>query len=403
MPDGRASATVRPPPPRPCAPHTMRHLARHLLSLARPLLLAAGLACLPAQAWKIEPVVTATDEALIRRGSWTLATMTNLGGWGGRMLGEPLHEAIVLRALGCGLDLPRDCWQQRNVQWPGHEPLFAGLQWNDNPPFQFDRAGFRFHDGRAAPRPCLGQTIRLPRLPECWYLAMRDAEAIALDTRPGAPRIGPRHPLLYRSHFGDLQFLHAMAPAGMPASETVRRIMVWSEFAWRLAQGEFDDQLPIEAVPVAGLRELLGLQGRSTYLLFVLGDETFRAHPLIDWFVLGTLLHIVQDSFSEAHAERGLAGGACPNAPFPQPGPIERFHAYELQDADSHKKSDARDAFHRHDLTVNNNAIQVTRNLLQLYRERAPWARVQPYLQCVFALAPGADDRPAEAGAGYGR
>lgn len=382
----------------------MRQLTRTLLSLARPLaLVAACLATGPAQAWKIEPVVTTTDEALIRRSSWPQGTLTKLGSWGGRMFGEPLHEAIVLRALGCNFDTPRECWQQRNAQWPGYEPLFAGLQWNDNPPFQLDRGGYRFNDGREAPRNCLGQTIRLPRLPECWFLAMRDAESIAKDAPAEAPRIGPRHPILYRSHFGDLQFLHAMAPSGTPASETLRRIMVWSEFAWRLAVNAFDDQLPIDAVPVPGLRELVGMNGRSTYLLFVLGDETFRPHPMINWFALGTLLHIVQDSFSEAHVERGLAGGACPGAPFPQPGLIESFNAYELQDADSHKKSDSRDAFNRHDLTVNNNAIQVTRNLLQLYREKASWDRVQPYLSCVFSLAPGAASRPAGAGRGYER
>ena len=57
-----------------------------------------------AVAWQIEPVVTPTDQKLVRRASIMEWIALTFGDFGDRMVGDPLHEAIILRAEGCDQD-----------------------------------------------------------------------------------------------------------------------------------------------------------------------------------------------------------------------------------------------------------------------------------------------------------
>lgn len=350
-----------------------------------------------ALAWQIEPVVTPTDQKLVRRASIMEWIGLKFGDFGDRMVGDPLHEAIILRAEGCDQDNPADCFRERSVLVPGLEPLFAGVQWNDNPPFVLDKKGFKYASGKMAASRCLNDTIRLPRLPDCWFAAIRDAEKVA-----EAGKVTASHPVLYRSHYGDLQFLHGMAYDGEVAAATRQKMMIWAEFAYKVARGDIPSTTPLDKVPVQGFPELVAIRDRTVESLFTLGDPAFRSDQAIRLFALGTLLHMVQDTFSDAHAERGEEGGQCEgNSGLRQPGPLVRFHSYDLQDADKHKTADSRHAFHNHDLKVGNNAIQVTRNILAMYRANAEWAVVQDYLACVFRLAQGAEGALPDAGSGY--
>lgn len=190
--------------------------------------------------------------------------------------------------------------------------------------------------------------------------------------------------------------------SGELAVDTQRKMMVWAEFAYKVARGDIPSTTALDKVPVAGFSELIGIRERTIESLFTLGDPAFRAAPSINLFALGTLLHMVQDTFSDAHSERGEEGGVCDgNSGLRQPGKLKRFHSYALQDADKHKTADTRRAFHNHDLKVGNNAIQVTRNLLDLYRKKVEWSEVQDYLSCVFRLESGSEGLEPDAGTGY--
>jgi hypothetical protein len=350
-----------------------------------------------ALAWQIEPIVTPIDQKLVRRAGIVEWIQIKFGSVSDRVMGDPMHESIILRAEGCDLDNPVDCYNARGTLTPGLEPLYGGVQWNDNPPFVLNKSGFKYASGKDASSRCLADTIRLPRLPDCWALAMVDAEKVA-----ERQRIDASYPILYRSHYGDLQFLHGMAASGENAANTQRKMMVWAEFAYKVARGDIPSTMALDKVQIAGFSELISIRERTVESLFTLGDPAFRNEPQINLFALGTLLHMMQDTFSEAHAERGEEGGVCDGSSgLRQPGKLKRFHSYALQDSKKHKTADTRHAFHSHDLKVGNNAVQVTRNLLDFYRKKADWPAVEDYLNCVFRLEPGVEGVEPDAGAGY--
>lgn len=193
-----------------------------------------------------------------------------------------------------------------------------------------------------------------------------------------------------------------MASGSEPAAVTQKKMMIWSEFAYKVARGDIPSTMPLDKVPVVGFPELVTIRDRTVESLFTLGDPAFRSDVSIRQFALGTLLHMVQDTFSAAHAERGEEGGQCEGTSvLRQPGKLKRFHAYDLQDAKKHKTADTRHAFHNHDLKVGSNAIQMTRNVLDMYRKKVDWPVIQDYLTCVLLLESGAENREPDAGQGY--
>lgn len=357
-----------------------------------------GMLCTaPGWAWQIEPLTTPTDQTLVRRiGFWKRIPIL-LGDTIDRLVGAPMHEAFILRTLGCNLDNPSDCFKERSTLAPQFEALFAGVQWNDNPPFSLSKSGFTYKDGEQAAISCLGDTIRLPRHPDCWAKAIRDAEAVAADTY-----IDSSYPILYRSHYGDLQFLHAMSSGNDTAQQTQAKMMIWAEFAYKVARGDIQTTMALDKVPVDGFPPLIGIKERTIESLLTLGDPAFRSQPMINWFAMGTLVHMVQDTFSAAHAERGEEGGVCDTAPeFRQPGLLQHFHAYDQQDSGKHKVADSRDAFVSHELTVGNGAVQATNNLLKLYQSRADWPQMKNYLMCIFRIGADFAQATGDAGAGF--
>jgi hypothetical protein len=62
--------------------------------------------------------------------------------------------------------------------------------------------------------------------------------------------------LLHRSHFGDLQFMHAMATKdGEPAETTRRKILMWAEFSWRTAMREYGLATWLRDISIAGFSD----------------------------------------------------------------------------------------------------------------------------------------------------
>lgn len=360
------------------------------------LLAAIGLALLPlpAAAFKLTPEGSFIERKLASRSQsyWErLLAGTALSGI--QKVGEAVHEEITNRILGCEGDADI-CGA------PDYEPknayVLAGVRWNDDPPFRFEKNQGNFGGCEA------GATIRLVTFPRCWANVFKDGEKRA---ERGDILDGDNAPLLVRSHFGDLQFLHAMANRDTEPAETVRkRILTWAEFAWRTSLGEFSLSARVRELPIEGIGEFFAGKGWSIQDLFALGNPHIRKLDNMTEVAFGSLLHVVEDSFAAGHVARSAPDGRhCPDpaAAHAMPGRIVEFHSYVNQDADRHGASDTRQAFSAHWSGDRPNVVDVGRTLNDYFIRRAAWSEVKPYLECIFTL----DDevRPASAGDDYSR
>jgi hypothetical protein len=271
--------------------------------------------------------------------------------------GNAVHERAIHMIYGCAESNPGDCTEPP-ADLAAPAAVLAGAQWNDNPPFRLSNTTLS-----SCP---VEQTIKLPYWPVCWFRLFRDAEKRAekgefFDADSGAV-------LLYRSHFGDMQFLHSMASKdGMQASER---------------------GVELRKLPVAGMDQLFKNRGWSAQQLFTLGDPTFRGTKDFQDFVFGSLLHLVEDSFTKSHTLRDDPSGAyCSSMQnLLKPGEIISFNAYAMQDKDKHKKADSHDDLTVHLAEANPNVVDVGKIIKGFYDNRKPWIEVKPYFECLFTL-----------------
>ena len=95
---------------------------------------------------------------------------------------------------------------------------------------------------------------------------------------------------------------------------------------------------------------------------------------------LGSILHVVQDSFAAGHARRvHSASAGCPD------GRIVQFHAHFGQIGARHADHDSRRALVERDgeaRGATQNAVEASARMLLFARARADWATaVEPYLR----------------------
>lgn len=124
--------------------------------------------------------------------------------------------------------------------------------------------------------------------------------------------------------------------------------------------------------------------GPGDYLLY-------RSH-------FGVLLHMLQDSFSQAHAGRNPETGiSCEAIPrFAQPGKISQFYSYAGQVGSLHDHEDTFQALGLQTLQTSPNVVDASRAFLTLWQEGAPWVEAEKYFDCAFAI----EDPNVEAGPG---
>jgi hypothetical protein len=208
--------------------------------------------------------------------------------------------------------------------------------------------------------------------------------------------------LLERSHFGDLQFLHAMASVdGESARETQTKILAWAEFTYKVATGQIKQKTKLNQIPLDSVKKLF--VGDPKFKETTV-EELFRGPQLAREAAIGSLLHMIQDSYAPGHIEREvkdyrLAGG---QAVFAR-GNINSFHCYTDQDAKKHKLSDKwPENLDEVKPVGEENPIAVGARILQfMYGGEdgagAPWPDVSIYLNSkVFNVL----DLNAKAGAG---
>ncbi len=178
---------------------------------------------------------------------------------------------------------------------------------------------------------------------------------------PDDLQIGPGWQLIARTHWGDLAFLHSMrAKSYEPPGETKKRVLMWARFALMVWSGELEPNTTLKNVRLEGFEplgqdpgnnwngcesrksrdnEACGVNKSLTRLAVskALKDITVQelfCFPKIQCDyqkrAFGSLLHMVQDSYSPAHTARRTAGV------------ITEFYYYLTQD-DCHAALDSMD------------------------------------------------------------
>jgi hypothetical protein len=209
--------------------------------------------------------------------------------------------------------------------------------------------------------------------------------------------VGLSDNLTARSHFGDLQFLHGMATAdGEKASQTKEKMFIWAEFTYKVAIGEIGESIKMKDVPVSGIPSLFtGALGEMTIRNF------FHVHKSgsTQQRAIGSLLHMIQDSFAEGHVQREDLGAG-------RKGSIVSFHSYSNQDEDKHGEKDdfvkgSKGTYLEKLKKVPGamDAIELGAELLKHYNNKVPWSQTKLFLEDVFRLQNPA--QPASAGAEF--
>ena len=295
---------------------------------------------------------------------------------------HPVHERITNLIWDCKSE--EECNQTAPGKSFAPGAVIAGVRWNDNPPFELTTTSMK---------ECAGRTLWLPNYSNCWIKLFKDGEKRArsgetLDLASGTI-------IMLRSHFGDLQFLHAMAAGRHErAEETQSKILMWAEFTWKVANKEFTQGTLLSETNIPRMTNYFK-STETVQTLFTRGNPTHRDD--IGILALGALLHTVEDSFSRSHVDRDEENGQDCGPGMPKrPGMIRQFLNYALQDSSAHAVEDEEDAFDLQLATVRPNAVDVGKSLKAYFDRGAAWNEVKPYIECIFAVI----DKDRETGAG---
>ncbi|KAK1518651.1 uncharacterized protein CCOS01_11471 [Colletotrichum costaricense] len=113
-----------------------------------------------------------------------------------------------------------------------------------------------------------------------------------------------------RSHYGDLQFLHCMASDRDEEPEVTKaNIMTWMEVMYKLATGEDDKITPSTVVSQSPLGVLFpddSLPPNWLSLAYLLSKDSKFKGLDIGRRALGSMFHVIQDSYAIGHAKREL-------------------------------------------------------------------------------------------------
>jgi hypothetical protein len=112
--------------------------------------------------------------------------------------------------------------------------------------------------------------------------------------------------IIQRSHFGDLQWLHAMATErGEAAGETRKCIITWIEVMYRLSVGDgIAETERIDKWLGKYFHDSTSPKGSQTLRELLIGTRTAYPRVMIDRRALGSCFHVIQDSYAVGHCRR---------------------------------------------------------------------------------------------------
>jgi hypothetical protein len=344
----------------------------------------------PALAHQLSPVGTQAERKFAKRWGTTIRAEIAISETALHKFSDPVHETLTQRIFGCDGDWD-DCTDP-DLEYAGPY-VIAGLRWNDDPVFMLTA-------GEAASLPCKTKdTVSFVTQTRCWVGLFRDAEKKAA-ANPAFFKNPNNGSYLARSHFGDLQFLHAMASEdGELASDTKARILMWAQFTWGVIEGKYRLDTPLRDIPIDGWKSHFS-NGHTVQDLFTLGRPWLRPHVKV--MALGSLMHLIQDSFASGHVDRDepVYGQTCLDGTQPMFGRVHEFHSYTKQDHAKHKESDNNGSARKHVQLNDPDVIDAGKRVRQLFDKQAAWPQMERFLsECVFTLKD--EGQPASAGGNY--
>ncbi|QIL79200.1 hypothetical protein G7047_04205 [Diaphorobacter sp. HDW4A] len=364
------------------------------ISLPRTTIAALSICALAplSNAFELHPKPLSTEVKLAKLNGISFRAIYPAIEFGVHAFADSTHEALTRMAYECPMGNLIDCQDEAFDVAP--LGVIAGVRWNDDPPFQFAKGQGNYAackdliDKRAQEHKD-PPTISFSLSVICWRNHFNAISKESMAT--GAVFNASNATLLARSHFGDLQFLHAMASRSQESpEETQEKLLMWAEFMWRVQTHDRTEYLPgttrMGRIPIQGMSEHFPTQEeRSIEQLFTVGRPWLRRQ--LGDMAFGSLLHMIQDSFSGGHVQRRIKNDDSCGIP-----QIVRFHSYTGQDASAHKQSDkisrASDKISAGEAPV----IDITKQLIQMREDREMnWPYVRTYLKnCVLRLAPDA-------------
>jgi hypothetical protein len=230
-------------------------------------------------------------------------------------LSSPTHEQLTQLSLECAEARTKMRWcdldpaDLSQVEKFGPDALTFGVRWNDDP-----NNFFRVH-----------QEVT-------WLFWLKSA-----SISPSS--ITRVFPLEYRSHYGDMQFLHGMGRGKQDAADIHRDVVDWARFAYDVATGQVAPSATLSSLETSYpfARNFAGTSKRNWTVrkLFTnVGDVVCALCPKLETsdeevrgLALGALLHTLQDSFSHSHVERTQGG-------------VTAWLDYAQQDPECHGRAD---------------------------------------------------------------
>lgn len=347
-------------------------------------LTALCLFALPAGAFELSPY------GKVKEGTYT------------RFFSEAVHENLTLASINQATIADALKQDQRFI-----DHIIAGARWNDDP---------------------LG--IMKTGVPVDFYLSFKDS-----CKRPA--QIDPTWDLMYRTHCGDMQYLHGMASSALETTAQTRaRIMMWAEFTFRVSTGEIPKNQNFRSIPT-----LMSAQGGEQFsqslthnttrrLLWQPEDlfttnctrkptlkallrghgwtesycnETHNNHAASDIqnLALGSLLHLLQDSFSDSHVKRFPSHTEQVSRLTGVQG-VEQFGNYAKQDSTRHKIADKQPDTSQHGQPLD--LQQLSAQLISLSVQgrdgtgAAQWELARPILEQLFDISQA---QPVSGAIGY--
>lgn len=294
---------------------------------------------------------------------------------------EPAHEDITLVAYDCHAN-PSGCRGEpadidRTTTKKSMGKLIDGVEWNDDPS-----------------RMLIGNIFSARK----WVVWMDDGHDIVTcqrEGKDGCKKIDVSYDLLYRSHYGDLQFFHAMASSnGELPTETRQKILDWAEFTYKVSIGEIQPYVALITLQQAQITNIHDYIQRGSWSASYLFTRNEKAPwEQVKLVALGSLLHLVQDSYSDSHVERV---NSCNSLNHNKLG-IQEFHNYADQIPEEHKKADVLPQWINNGDLSDSNPVSASAKIINASFNKKPWAEVKELLENeIFKLSDTA--RPASAG-----
>lgn len=257
-----------------------------------------------------------------------------------KMLGAQ-HEIMAVRAEQCLMDLGDRVLEER-CTWPQTVKQFDAIPYTAN----------HWGDPVRWPDDPRRQVYSVHGLKVLYRLEFGGCKRRLAETDDAD--------LLCESHFRRFQFFHAMKVPSDDDAQTRAKILSWTGFSFDVATDRVEGSAPLcEAV-----KSYPGLAG--SFATSCLPNGTMREWKIADLFAstcrrtcelpqnadaltrasaLGAIIHLVQDSFSQAHTARGGVFSAGPYSARIVCLPVQRFYSYDEAQAKIHGSGDGTPMF----------------------------------------------------------